>query len=93
MFLRLKNQREEIKIAVFIVISSLAVLLIGPLFNAAAAMGLNAATATSLYYALNFIGWGATVASIVASFVLASIGAYTIWAAVKRMALRSFIKW
>ena len=42
MFLRLKNSKEEIKIAMFITISSLAVLLIGPLFNAAAAMGLNA---------------------------------------------------
>ncbi|PTI91545.1 hypothetical protein [Staphylococcus simulans] len=87
------NKKEVVSISLFISLSSLAVLLIGPLFNAATAMGLNAATATSVYYALNIIGWGVTAASIVASFGLASIGAYTIWAAVKKMALKQFIKW
>ena len=93
MFNKAMIQREELKIAAFIAISALAVLLIGPLFNAATAMGLNAATATSVYYALNVIGWGVTAASIVASFGLASIGAYSVWAAVKRMALKEFVKW
>lgn len=64
-----------------------------PLFNAFAALGANAALATSVYYALNVIGWGVMAASIVSSFGLASIGGYAVWAAVKKMALKQFVKW
>ncbi|HJF68820.1 MAG TPA: hypothetical protein K8V85_10950 [Staphylococcus kloosii] len=93
MFGKIVSKCEELKLLVFIVASFIGVIAIGPLFDAAAAMGLNAATATSVYFALNTVAWGAAVTSIVASFGLASIGAFTIWAAVKRFTLKRFIKW
>ncbi|NEX78797.1 hypothetical protein G4Z05_07850 [Bacillus thermocopriae] len=60
---------------------------------AAVTVGISEGLATNIYFALQWVSWGATAASIVASFGLGAVVAHAIWAAVKKQTLKQFIKW
>ncbi|MED0714093.1 hypothetical protein P4S80_16745 [Aeribacillus composti] len=60
---------------------------------AAVNIGISEGLATNIYYALQWVSWGATAAAIVASFGLGALVAQAIWAAVKKQTLKQFIKW
>ncbi|MED3623047.1 hypothetical protein [Neobacillus thermocopriae] len=63
-------------------------------FNFAAVnLGLSASTATLLYTALNAVAWGATAASIVASFGLGAFVAQAVWSYVKKHTLKQFLQY
>ncbi|SDC50296.1 circular bacteriocin, circularin A/uberolysin family [Pelagirhabdus alkalitolerans] len=64
-----------------------------PTFFAAVNLGISQGLATNVYYALQWVSWGATAAAIISSFGLGALGAQAIWAAVKKWSLNKFVTW
>ncbi|MCK2003760.1 hypothetical protein [Peribacillus frigoritolerans] len=87
----LKKDSKAILLVSFSILSS--ALLLMNFHNAAITVGISEGLATNIYFALQWVSWGATAAAIVASFGLGAIVAQAIWAAVKKQTLKQFIKW
>ena len=87
----LKKDSKAILLVSFSILSS--ALLLMNFYNAAITVGISEGLATNIYFALQWVSWGATAAAIVASFGLGAIVAQAIWAAVKKQTLKQFIKW
>lgn len=86
--------KKDSKAIFFVSLSILlSTLLLMNFHNAAVTIGISEGLATNIYFALQWVSWGATAAAIVASFGLGAIVAQTIWAAVKKQALKEFVKW
>lgn len=60
---------------------------------AAVTIGISEGLATNIYFALQWVSWGATAAAIIASFGLGAVVAQVIWQAVKKHTLKQFIQW
>lgn len=85
-----RDSKAILLVSVSILLSTL---LLMNFHQAAVSIGISEGLATNLYYALQWVSWGATVAGIVAGFGLGAVVAQAIWAAVKKQTLKQFIKW
>ncbi|MGE6590908.1 hypothetical protein ACQKFU_15060 [Bacillus mycoides] len=86
--------KKDTKAAILISTSALlSAFLLMFVHNAAVNIGISEGLATNVYFALQWVSWGATAAGIIAGFGLGALVAQAIWAAVKKQTLKQFIKW
>ncbi len=85
-----QDTRRFVLVSLGILMSALLVL---NFQHAIVTIGISEGLATNIYYALQWVSWGATAAAIIASFGLGAVVAQAIWAAVKKYTLKQFIQW
>ncbi|MFT0800073.1 hypothetical protein VSK91_01200 [Bacillus swezeyi] len=88
----LNSSVKKLSVAAFCL--ALSILAVGTgIFEATKVLGLTSATAASLYYSLQVIGWGMTAASIVSTFGLSTVLTGAIVRAVSRYGFKGFVSW
>lgn len=86
-------QSESKKIFSFSLLIMVSMLSIYGLQYAVAGLGFSELLASNVYRALEWVSWGATVASIISGLGIIGVSAKAIWNMVKKKSLKNFIKW